>query len=133
MKATDLMAGCYVMVRPRNIVIKVAAIDEGRVAYKANKKLVWVPELLLRPIPLSKVHLVKNGFEVADYCDDVFIYRDGYEVKVIFDSGIPVLGVEPYVMLSIDFAEKTLKMEVEYLHTLQKAMMLFEVDKEIEI
>ena len=133
MKATDLTVGCYVMVHPSNMVIKVAAVYRSQVGYMADGKIVWVLENLLRPIPLNKVHLVKNGFEPVDEDDDCFIFKDGYELEVSFDNGYPNYGVEPSIGLSIDFAEKEMYMAVKYLHTLQQALKLFEVDKEIVI
>lgn len=134
MKATDLMAGNYVMVYPSNMVIKVAAVFGMHVGYIASgKHIEWVEESLIRPIPLCKVHLTKNGFEPVDEDDNCFIFKDGYKLEVSFDNGNPNYDIEPSIGLSIDFAEKEMYMEVKYLHTLQQALKLFEVDKEIVI
>lgn len=133
MKARELMVGSNVMVYPSNMVIKVAGVCGMHVGYIASgKHIEWVEESLVRPIPLSKVHLVKNGFKAEDESDYEFVYNDGYELKVVFDDGIPEL-IEPFIMLQIEFADKSLEMEVKYLHTLQQALKLYEVDKEIEI
>ena len=41
----------------------------------------------IRPIPLEKIHLDKNGFEVRDGTDDMeFFYNEGYEVKTANDG-----------------------------------------------
>jgi hypothetical protein len=131
MKAIDLMVGNYVTVYPSNMLIKVAAVHNKKVGYTANGKLIWVRENLLRPIPLSRVHVTKNGFKATDKTDRIFVYKGGYELRVFFDEGIPEMEIEPFRSLFIGFAEKELWMDVKYLHTLQQALKLFEVDKEI--
>ena len=86
----------------------------------------------IRPIPLEKIHLVKNGF-TADEEDETFIYEDGYEVRISFDGGCKELELEPYIYLNINFAEKHLSMEIENLHQLQQAMRLMDCDKKIKL
>lgn len=96
----------------------------------------------LEPIPLEKIHLAKNGFEVRDADDMEFCYKDGYEVKVIFDDGCiiyeqdgqtPYTVIPPSIFLTIEFAEKSLQMPIEYIHELQQAMRVMGCDKEIEL
>ena len=86
----------------------------------------------IRPIQLQKVHLVKNGFE-ADEDDYAFTFYDGYEIMVIYEDDFVELGVEPCFFININFAEKHIGMEVEYVHQLQHAMQLMGCDKEIEL
>lgn len=135
MRATDLQVGNYVMVHPSNMVIQVAVVFGKLVGYIASgKHIEWIEESLIRPIPLCKVHLTKNGFKASDALDWQFVYKDGYEIKVCFEEDVPDYGIkEDFCTLSIEFADKELWMEVKYLHTLQQAMKLLEVDKEIVI
>ena len=97
----------------------------------------------IRPIPLEKIHLAKNGFEVRDGTDDMeFFYNEGYEVKVMFDEGCVIYEqdgktifdeIPPSILLVIEFAEKSLQMPIEYVHELQQAMRIMGCDKEIEL
>lgn len=97
----------------------------------------------IRPIPLEKIHLVKNGFEVRYGTDDMeFFYNDGYEVSVMFDNGCVIYEqdcktiftkIHPSIFLVIEFAEKSLQMPIEYVHELQQAMRIMGCDKEIEL
>jgi hypothetical protein len=86
----------------------------------------------LEPIPLQRIHLAKNGFK-ADETDEIFTYQDGYEIRVSFVDGNKELGLEPYIYLNIEFAEKLLSKEIEYVHELQQAMRIMGCDKEIEL
>lgn len=88
---------------------------------------------LLKPFPLTKVHLTKNGFEATNESDTEFVYNDGYEVRVEFDEGMPIANIEPCIFLRIDFADKELAMPIKYLHELQQAMRLFGIDKELKL
>jgi hypothetical protein len=87
----------------------------------------------IEPIPLKRIHLTKNGFRAVDDSDCEFVYKDGYKISVIFMDGETVDGVElsPFISLSVTFAEKDLWMQVEYVHQLQHALKLLEVDKDI--
>lgn len=84
-------------------------------------------------IPLKRIHLTKNGFRAIDVSDQIFVYKDCYEVKVVFDEGIPDMNLPPFINLSIMFAEKDLSMPIEYVHELQQAMRLMGCDKKIEL
>ena len=84
-------------------------------------------------IPIKRIHLTKNGFRAVDVSDQIFVYKDGYEVKVVFDEGIPDMNIPPFISLSIMFAEKDLTMPIEYVHQMQQAMRLMGCDKEIEL
>lgn len=79
------------------------------------------------PIPLQRIHLAKNGFK-ADEKDEIFTYYEGYKVTVDFDD---IFGGNAY--LRIDFADKHLDIEIEYVHELQQAMRIMGCDKEIEL
>ena len=84
-------------------------------------------------IPINRIHLTKNGFRAIDVSDQIFVYKDGYEVKVVFDEGIPDMNIHPFISLSIMFAEKDLTMPIEYVHQMQQAMRLMGCDKKIEL
>lgn len=63
MKATELMIGDYVLVKPSMMLIKVAAVHHKKVGYHAAPhKLNWVRMDLLEPIPLTLEILERNGF-----------------------------------------------------------------------
>lgn len=87
----------------------------------------------IEPIPLKRIHLTKNGFHAVDDSDEEFVFKDGYKISVIFVGGETIDGVEtpPIISLAIRFAEKDLWMQIEYVHQLQHALKLFEIDKDI--
>ena len=88
----------------------------------------------IRPIPLEKIHLTKNGFEAREETDDTeFYYYDCYEINVSFDEGLPKDDIPPVIFLTIEFAEKSIAMPIEYVHELQQAMMVMGCDKKIEL
>ena len=67
MKATELMIGDYVLVKPSMMLIKVAAVHHKKVGYHAvTHKLNWVRMDLEEPIPLTAEILERNGFEYTD-------------------------------------------------------------------
>ena len=82
----------------------------------------------LEPIALKRIHLTKNGFKATNAEDTEFVYRDGYEIKVMIDEYI-----SDSMFLSIEFAEKNIWMPIEYVHELQQAMRIMGCDKEIEL
>lgn len=86
------------------------------------------------PIPLEKIHLAKNGFKFREYSDETeFYYYDCYEINVSFDKGISEENIPPIIFLTIEFAEKSIAMPIEYVHELQQAMRIMGCDKEIEL
>lgn len=88
----------------------------------------------IRPIPLEKIHLTKNGFEAREETDDTeFYYYDCYEINVSFDEGISEENIPPIIFLTIEFAEKSIAMPIEYVHELQHAMRVMGCDKKIEL
>lgn len=96
----------------------------------------------LEPIALKRIHLTKNGFKATNAEDTEFVYRDGYEVKVLFDDGCEIYEqdgktlfdkIPPIIFLSIEFAEKDIAMPIEYVHELQQAMRIMGCDKEIKL
>ena len=88
----------------------------------------------IKPIPLKKIHLAKNGFEAREETDDTeFYYYDCYEINVSFDEGLPEEDIPPVIFLTIEFAEKSLCMPIEYVHELQQAMRIMGCDKKIEL
>lgn len=82
----------------------------------------------VKPINLKKVHLTHNGFKATNAEDTEFVYRDGYEVKVMIDEYI-----RDSMFLSIEFADKNIWIPIEYVHELQQAMRIMGCDKEIEL
>ena len=134
MKATELQIGDYVRISHRNKIGKVYRIDRANGEGNGFAAVIDgdYHEEDLEPIPLQRIHLIKNGFE-ADKEDETFIYEDGYEVRVSFEGGCKELELEPYIYLNINFAEKHLSMEIENLHQLQQAMRIMGCDKTIEL
>ena len=135
MKATELMIGDFVYCKPHKRCAKVYRIDQAN-----GKGNGWIAAIdgdfsedRYVPIPLQKIHLTKNGFEPVDEDDRVFVFSDGYRIEIVFDDGIPQMSIPPSVYMTIEFAEKELDMPIEYVHQLQQAMRLFEIEKEIEL
>lgn len=88
----------------------------------------------LEPIALQKIHLIKNGFKAREETDDTeFYYYDCYDINVSFDECLPEYDIPPIIFLTIEFAEKSLRMPIEYVHELQQAMRIMDCDKEIEL
>lgn len=88
----------------------------------------------LQPVPLERLHLTKNGFKAREETDDTeFYYYDCYEINVSFDEGLPEDDIPPVIFLTIEFAEKSLAMPIEYVHELQQAMRIMGCDKEIKL
>ena len=73
----------------------------------------------IRPIELTRIHLTKNGFEAIDETDCIFVYEDGFEVRVEF---VEDMTEEPFIFLNINFAEKHCGLEIAYVHQLQHLM-----------
>ncbi len=140
MKATELMIGdwveCVDSTHKKKVYAKVCAIEEGQTCILMEKdNCNWFLDIsLLKPIPLEKIHLAKNGFEVREETDDTeFYYYDCYEINVSFDEGLPEEDIPPVIFLTIEFAEKSLCMPIEYVHELQQAMRIMGCDKTIEL
>jgi len=106
---------------------------------KQSDNSIWIAtdigvmfDYMYEPIPLAKVHLTKNGFKAREETDDTeFYYYDCYEINVSFDEGLPEDDIPPIIFITIEFAEKSIAMPIEYLHELQNAMRLFDIEKEI--
>jgi hypothetical protein len=140
MKATELMIGdwveCVDSTHKKKVYAKVCAIEEGQTCILMEKdNCNWFLDIsLLKPIPLEKIHLVKNGFKVREYSDETeFYYYDCYEINVSFDEGISEENIPPIIYLTIELAEKSIAMPIEYVHELQQAMRIMGCDKEIEL
>lgn len=119
MKATELHIGDWVFIKDYPI----KALPQKVKPEHFVRSLVE-----FEPIPLEKIHLAKNGFEATNAEDTEFVYRDGYEIKVMIDE-----YVIDAMFLSIEFAEKNLWMPIEYVHELQQAMRIMGCDKTIEL
>ena len=140
MKAKDLMIDdwveCVDSTHKKKVYAKVCAIEEGQTCILVEKdNSNWFLDIsLLKPIPLQRIHLIKNGFKVREETDDTeFYYYDCYEINVSFDEGLPEDDIPPVIFLTIEFAEKSLCMPIEYVHELQQAMRIMGCDKEIEL
>ena len=140
MKANELMIGdwveCVDSTHKKKVYAKVCAIEEGQTCILVEKdNSNWFLDIsLLKPIPLQRIHLIKNGFKVREETDDTeFYYYDCYEINVSFDEGISEENIPPIIFLTIEFAEKSIAMPIEYVHELQQAMRLMGCDKEIEL
>ena len=126
MNAKELMIGdwveCVDSTRKKKVYAKVCAIEEGQTCILVEKdNSNWFLDIsLLKPIPLQRIHLIKNGFKVREETDDTeFYYYDCYEINVSFDEGISEENIPPIIFLTIEFAEKSIAMPIEYVHELQ--------------
>ena len=135
MKAKELQLGDYVDYRGR--IIKVTSLYDKGGSNEVGwgiKEDTWVNADNVMPIPLEKIHLTKNGFKAREYTDDTeFYYYDCYEINVSFDEGISEENIPPIIFLTIEFAEKSIAMPIEYVHELQQAMRIMGCDKEIKL
>lgn len=118
----SLMIGDYVTVAPSGMLIQVAATHKRKVAYHAcTDKLSWVREGLLRPIPLTREILEKNGIKfhnnVGWFAED----DDGF-------LEISTKGENVYWTIN-DWEYSLLKLN--YVHELQHALKLCKIEKEI--
>ena len=134
MKASELMIGDYVKDSRNGNILKVYGIHDGGISVLLpNGEVAAYYESILEPIPLKRVHLTKNGFCAKDAQDIEFVFKNGYEIMVEFDGGYSEMNIPPIISLSIQFAEKDLWMQCDYVHILQKAMRLFEIPKQIKL
>lgn len=130
MEARDLMTGDWVCTESNPTPRQVDWIKSGEVGLLWNK-VVTLP--YLKPIPLTPDILEKNGFERKD--DGIrLVYReDGFVIRVYFLTLVLEGEVFKDIHMSMDFAEKDMRMPIEYVHELQHALRLFGVEKEIEL
>ena len=124
MKAKELMVGDFVklgkgILRCKNIIghTNNVMLENGVITNVRN----------IKPSPLVRIHLTKNGFKAKDAEDITFVYRDGYQIEVLFEGG----DFEPMILLSIKFADAEIWKQIDYVHELQQAMRIMGVDKEI--
>ena len=149
MKANELMIGDWVqIVEPNKYAGAIGRIktlidhkDNENAYFKvflqSNTIHIGIEDICsddIRPIPLKKIHLTKNGFKAREETDDTeFYYYDCYEINVSFDEGLPEDNIPPIIFLTIEFAEKSTAMPIEYVHELQRAMLIMCCDKEIKL
>lgn len=127
MNISNLMIGDYVKLSKGNW-------SEIRQLNLIDIEMIANGVYLAEPIPLQKVHLAKNDFEAREETDDTeFYYYDCYEINVSFDEGISEENIPPIIFLTIEFAEKSIAMPIEYVHELQQAMRVMGCDKKIEL
>lgn len=121
MEANEFMLGNYALVYPSNMPIKIAAIHNKKVAYHATtNRLTWVRMDLLRPIPLTKEILKKNGFEEWD----------GWLIYSPEGTGIEIAWVGTILKIGGECGNLELP-TIEYVHQLQNVFMLCGISKEI--
>jgi hypothetical protein len=129
MKAKELMIGDWVYSKSDNKNHKVNSIisqNDGSVLIAIEKDV--SPDYMFEPIPLKRIHLTKNGFNATNAEDTEFVYRDGYEIKVMIEEDLA-----DAIFLSIEFAERNIWMEIKYVHELQQAMRLMGCEQEIRL
>lgn len=125
MKAKELMVGDWVY-RP-DCYDQVKEIrHDGIIGNDDLRGLITFNEL--EPIPLKRIHLTKNGFKATNADDTEFVYRDGYEIKVMIEEDLA-----DAIFLSIEFAERNIWKEIKYVHELQQAMRLMGCEQEIRL
>ncbi len=110
MKATDLMAGDYVIPRRLGRPVKVAAVHHKKIAYHATRdKLTWVREGLLDAAPVTAEILKKNN--------------------ILFEIGpsglfkVTIKGINCEMRFNI----------IRHIHELQHALRICGIKKEIEL
>lgn len=116
------MIGDYVTVTPSGMLIQVAATHKRKVAYHAcTDKLSWVREGLLRPIPLTREILEKNGMKfhnnVGGFVEDT-------------DYSLEISIVKSVIWLSVNDCEYLI-LKIHYVHELQHVLKLCRIEKEI--
>lgn len=131
MKATDLQIGDYVKAQGYDW-LKVTEVSSSYACF--GNKWHGLKYNKIQPIPLEKKHLIENGFKVREETDDTeFYYYDCYEINVSFNEGISDENIPPIIFLTIEFAEKSIAMPIEYVHELQQAMRIMGCKKEIKL
>ena len=137
MKINEIMLGDYVMFN--GSIYQVEELSRKGWIYLSHNgvRVNMTTDYLLdelQPVPIERLHLAKNGFKVREYSDDTeFYYYDCYEINVSFDEGLPEDDIPPTIFLTIEFAEKSIAMPIEYVHELQQAMRIMGCDKEIKL
>ena len=124
MKATGLMIGDWVAQKHGGLLLKVSEVRPPYII--ADGEDGQFHEDTLEPIPLTKERLLANGF----YCERNigYVYDDSeYEVVVdLWNHGYRILHDRDVVMNIHCFSDV-------FVHELQHALRLCDVDKEITI
>ena len=135
MSGKELMIGDWVCYKNDNKYHQISSVNmqrDGSVLIAIENDLSF--DYMFEPIPIKRIHLTKNGFKVREETDDSeFYYYDCYEINVSFDEGISEENIPPIIFLTIEFAEKSIAMPIEYVHELQQAMRVMGCDKKIEL
>ena len=135
MKANELMIGDWVYFKTNKIYAKITEIyktldaePKQMVSLASSKGERYCVSIdAIEPISLKKIHLTKNRFCATNGGDTRFVFNDCYQIMVEFAGNQD----DPIICLSINFADKELWMEIEYVHQLQQAMRMFGIEKEI--
>lgn len=126
MDSRNLMLGDFVICTEfgKNEIDTIESVEERRVFLKHGKT--YTPSEYIEPIPLTIEILVKNGF-VLD--DEWYIYTEqGVNIEVAFrDDNKFVYD------LSILTGSGSMDIHAKYLHELQHAMRMFNINKTIEL
>jgi len=127
MKVSNLMIGDYVTVTPSGMLIQVAATHKRKVAYHAcTSKLSWVREGLLRPIPLTREILEKNGF-VTFISSQYTLPNCSAGVILTTLKGMPNATGKWLVAIKKGYTDA--KITITYVHQLQHALRLCGIEK----
>lgn len=126
MKAEELMIGDWVHYRGANIQIT-SLYDKGgsnEIGW-SNKESVWVNGCNVEPIPLTVEILEKNGFEVDEKDENMLKWRwSVIDDCMSYDKSTGKLRI--FYVSGLVFVKM-----LEFVHELQHALRLCEIDKEI--
>ena len=125
MKATDLMIGDWVEhivvgEQNRNHPMKVNLQDLYRIQSAISNS---DDGLIVRPIPLTSEILEKNGFHHEKSGD--WVCDEDYPNAIVYTFDCKLRIIQSYTMLT--------DIDIEYIHELQHALRLCQIDKEITL
>ena len=127
MKATDLMIGDYVVNTEfgKNDIDKIETLAPRRVWLEHGRT--YVPIEFIEPVPLTTEILEKNGF-VKDENDDNMYYWNWGVIDDCISYDKETSKVRIFYVSGLAFVKIVL-----YVHELQHALRLCEIQKEIKL
>ena len=147
MKANELMIGDWVKViepdryaSAKGTILSLTSQEGGYYAIKISDVIYGylttdVFNEDIEPIPLTAEILEKNGFQARNRY--IWEQKDNYCcIKLNIAPKIEIDGKifgEPPILLQINGATFSLNIIIEYVHELQHALRLCEIEKEIEL
>jgi len=134
MRVNELQIGDYVNYRGQ--IIKVTSLyDKGgsnEVGW-SDKESVWVNADNVEPIPLTAEILEKNNFE-KQWQDNYEYFNDDENLNVTFHPKSSNYTNGAYDYIDIEKGCLTInEMPITFVHELQHALRLCEIDKDIEL